>query len=100
MLSPRLAADVERPPVAIVADTATTTERNIDRWTRLMSDVTTMVVTAAVVTTVVVMTVATMTVACKGFHVIPHVMNRRLHAVHGRPNVTEVAVHMANANTC
>ena len=92
MLSAQLAAHIERPPVAIVADTATTTERNIDRWARLVSDVTPMVVTPVVVTPVVVMAVVVMavvvmaasviTIASKGCHVIPHVMDRRLEPRH------------------
>ena len=62
-----------------------------------MSDVTTMVMATVVVMAVVVMAVAAITTASKGLHVIPHVMNRRLQALHGKPNVTDIAVRVANA---
>ena len=57
-----------------------------------MSNVTTMVMA-----TVVVMAVPAITTTGKGLHVIPHVMNRRLQALHGKPNVTDIAVRVANA---
>ena len=68
-----------------------------------MADVTPMVVTPVVVTPVVVMAVVVMaasviTIASKGCHVIPHVMDRRLQAMQGRPNVADIAVRVANAN--